>query len=102
MTGGGVLVLGPTGINFGAGMTGGVAFVWDPSGTFLAQQKYSREFVEPQVLDDCGRIEQEMVRSLLQSHAEKTRSPVAKRLSMSWPIALQQILRVGPRLATAS
>jgi glutamate synthase (NADPH/NADH) large chain len=102
MTGGVVLVLGPTGINFGAGMTGGVAFVWDPSGTFLAQQKYSREFVEPQVLDDCGRIEQEMVRSLLQSHAEKTRSPVAKRLSMSWPIALQQILRVGPRLATAS
>ncbi len=102
MTGGVVLVLGPTGSNLGAGMTGGMAFVWDPSGAFLAERKYHAGFVDPEVLDECDITEQELVRSLLQEHAEKTRSPVAKRLYMSWPIALQQILRVAPRVSGAS
>jgi glutamate synthase (NADPH/NADH) large chain len=102
MTGGVVVVLGPTGTNFGAGMTGGVAFVWDPSGAFLRAQRYNEEFVAPEVLDECDILEQDVVHELLQKHAEKTRSVVAKRLHMSWPIALQQILRVAPRLASAS
>ena len=97
-----MLVLGPTGSNLGAGMTGGMAFVWDPSGAFLAERKYHAGFVDPEVLDECDITEQELVRSLLQEHAEKTRSPVAKRLYMSWPIALQQILRVAPRISGAS
>lgn len=101
MTGGVVVVLGPTGTNFGAGMTGGVAFVWDPSGAFLSERKYNAEFVAPEVLEECDVIEQEAVRSLLAKHAQQTRSTVAKRLYAGWPIALQQILRVAPRLATA-
>jgi len=102
MTGGVVLVLGPTGINFGAGMTGGMAFVWDPSGAFVGERKYHAEFVVPEVLDECDVEEQHLVRSLLQQHAEKTRSPSAKRLYMGWPIALRQILRVAPIMASAS
>jgi glutamate synthase (NADPH/NADH) large chain len=101
MTGGVVLVLGPTGSNFGAGMTGGVAFVWDPSGAFISARKFHAESVEPEILNECDPNEQALVYSLLQKHAERTRSSVAKRLYKSWPIALQQILRVAPRVASA-
>lgn len=102
MTGGVVVVLGSTGINFGAGMTGGVAFVWDPSGKFTAERRYHEKFVEPEILDECDEADQELVLSLLRQHAEKTRSPLAKRLVMSWPVALRQIVRVAPILATGS
>ena len=102
MTGGTVLILGPTGSNFGAGMTGGMAFVWDPSGSFEKDSKYHADFVELEVLDECDADQQSLVRSLLQKHSEKTRSPIAKRLFMGWPIALQQIVRVAPRLLSAS
>jgi len=53
-------------------------------------------------LEECDILEQEQVRSLLQKHVEQTRSALAKRLQASWPIALQHILRVAPRLAAAS
>ena len=102
MTGGTVLILGPTGSNFGAGMTGGMAFVWDPSGSFEKDSKYHADFVELEVLDECDADQQSLVRWLLQKHSEKTRSPIAKRLFMGWPIALQQIVRVAPRLLSAS
>ena len=50
MTGGRVVVLGPTGRNFGAGMSGGIAYVYDPDGTFPALVNY--EMVELEPLDD--------------------------------------------------
>src|SRR5271157_1759687 len=50
MTGGAVLILGETGSNFGAGMTGGVAYVWDPNSIFLDERKYHPDFVEPELL----------------------------------------------------
>ena len=58
MTGGRVVVLGPTGRNFGAGMSGGVAYVYDPDGAFPALVNH--EMVELERLDDedlatCGR-----------------------------------------------
>ena len=83
-------------------MTGGVAFVWDPSGKFVAERNYHEGFVETEVLDECDEADHELVLSLLRQHAEKTRSPLAKRLAMSWPIALRQIVRVAPALASAS
>jgi glutamate synthase (NADPH/NADH) large chain len=97
MTGGAVVVLGPTGTNFGAGMTGGLAFVWDPTGKFVKDKKFHPEFVNVEILSACEERDQELVRKLLELHAIKTGSPVAKRLHQGWPITLRQMMRVAPR-----
>jgi glutamate synthase (ferredoxin) len=102
MTGGLVLVLGPTGGNFGAGMTGGAAYVWDPNSIFLDERKYHADFVEPELLDDCDYKEQILVHSLLEHHIEKTASKLAKRLHQGWPVTLKQVLRVAPKKAAVA
>jgi glutamate synthase (NADPH/NADH) large chain len=102
MTGGLVLILGETGTNFGAGMTGGVAYIWDPNGFFLDERKYHPDFVEPELLDDCEHEEQALVHSLLEQHIEKTTSKLAKRLHQGWPVTLKQVVRVAPKRAVVS
>ena len=97
MTGGAVVVLGPTGTNFGAGMTGGLAFVWDPTGKFVKEKKFHPEFVNVEILGACEERDQELVRKLLEQHAIRTGSTVAKRLHQGWPITLRQMMRVAPR-----
>ena len=89
MTGGTVLVLGPTGRNFGAGMSGGVAYVLD-----LVAQRVNPELVDVLPLrdDDADRVE-----TLLRRHAEETGSPVAAGLLESWPAARERISLVLPR-----
>ena len=72
MTGGRAVVLGPTGRNFGAGMSGGIAFVHDPDDTFF--RRLNGEMVELEPLDpDDG----EWLRDVLRTHAHVTGSPVA-------------------------
>jgi len=100
MTGGVVLVLGPTGRNFGAGMTGGKAYVLDAS--FAAEQKYHPEFVEVTPLAACDGEEQTVVRELLHQHLLKTGSRLGQRLLANWPGTLQQLLRVAPRSDVAT
>jgi glutamate synthase (NADPH/NADH) large chain len=97
MTGGVVLILGPTGTNFGAGMTGGAAYVWDPKGGFVEEQKYHPDFVSLELLDDCAYKDQALVRSLLEQHIVKTASKLAKRLYQGWPVTLQQMVKVIPK-----
>src|SRR5271165_6535662 len=99
MTGGLVLIMGETGSNFGAGMTGGVAYVWDPNGIFVDEQKYHPDFVELALLDDCEHEERALVHSLLEQHIEKTASKLAKRLHQGWPVTLEQVVRVAPKRA---
>ncbi|HAP77966.1 MAG TPA: glutamate synthase subunit alpha, partial [Acidimicrobiaceae bacterium] len=72
MTGGRVVVLGPTGRNFGAGMSGGIAYVYDPNGVFPA--KVNPEMVQLQQLGDDDR---EWLSATLASHEQWTGSPVA-------------------------
>src|SRR5271165_5056077 len=98
MTGGTVVILGATGRNFGAGMTGGVAYVWDPDGGFQTEQKFHPEFVETEVLNDCDYKEQANVRELLQLHVCKTGSRLGQKLFETWPEAVQQMLRVAPKI----
>ena len=68
MTGGRVVVLGPTGRNFGAGMSGGVAFVWDPDGSFPAQ--LNPEMVD---LEDCDDEDVTWLEDLLTRHVDRDR-----------------------------
>jgi glutamate synthase (NADPH/NADH) large chain len=89
MTGGTVVVLGPTGRNFAAGMSGGKAFVLD-----LAPARVNPELVD---LAPLTADEQEALRILVQQHAAETESAVAARLLADWPAAVEEFTAVVPR-----
>ena len=74
MTGGRVVVIGPTGLNFAAGMSGGVAYVLDVDGGFAGRCNTELVELEAPAPDDL-----EEVRVLVAEHAERTGSPVAAR-----------------------
>jgi glutamate synthase (NADPH/NADH) large chain len=92
MTGGRVVVLGPTGRNFGAGMSGGIAYVYDPDGTFWS--RLNAEMVELEPLDH---EDQAFVRSAIERHGELTGSTVAARLLAAWDVDLSSFRKVMPR-----
>ncbi len=92
MTGGVVVVLGPTGYNFAAGMSGGIACVHDP-GRELAQRT-NPELVDIECLEeDDFRV----VRRLLEEHLRRTQSTVAERLLESWGASRHAFSKVMPR-----
>ncbi len=77
MTGGTVVVLGETGINFGAGMTGGAAFVYDKNMTFF--DKINMELVKLDRIDtDEGEEARNYLKRILRSYYNRTQSPRAK------------------------
>ena len=89
MTGGTVVVLGPTGRNFAAGMSGGTAFVLG-----LDPNRVNPELVDLTPLTD---EEQETVHTLVRKHHEETQSLVAERLLADWPAAVREFTAVVPR-----
>ncbi len=92
MTGGHVVILGRTGRNFAAGMSGGLAYVLDENGTFGRRCNQQGVDLEPVAGED-----QEIVRSLLERHVHHTNSAVALRLLVQWPISATQFVKVIPR-----
>jgi glutamate synthase (NADPH/NADH) large chain len=92
MTGGRVVVLGPTGRNFGAGMSGGIAYVWDPGGGFGAL--VNDEMVELDPLDD---LDTSWLVTAVFRHQRETGSEVASRLLSDWQYAVHQFVKVMPR-----
>jgi glutamate synthase domain-containing protein 2/glutamate synthase domain-containing protein 1/glutamate synthase domain-containing protein 3 len=80
MTGGRVVVLGPTGRNFAAGMSGGVAYVLDEEGTFAAG-RCNMGMVGLDELDGADALE---LHALIEEHAQRTGSPVAARVLAAW------------------
>ena len=93
MTGGTVLVLGKAGRNFGAGMTGGVAYVYDPDGSFVREARYNADSVT------CGPLgpdDASSVRELLAAHVNATRSPRSKRLLDEWQETARRLVAVRP------
>ncbi len=77
MTGGRVIVLGKTGRNFAAGMSGGIAYVLDAAGTF--QRRCNTEMVDLEPLDDPADIE--LVRSVVERHVKYTGSALGRACS---------------------
>ena len=92
MTGGRVVVLGETGRNFAAGMSGGIAYVWNPQNTFLANCNLG--MVELEDLIDEDDI-QELL-ALVERHAQYTGSKIAQELLEDWPNAIRQFVKVMP------
>jgi glutamate synthase (NADPH/NADH) large chain len=92
MTGGRVVVLGATGRNFAAGMSGGIAYVYDPNDAFPALVNY--EMVELEPLDDADR---EWLRATVERHRELTGSKVAERLEDAWETEVDSFRKVMPK-----
>ncbi|MGD9714516.1 MAG: glutamate synthase-related protein, partial [Thermomicrobiales bacterium] len=97
MTGGAVVVLGPTGHNFGAGMTNGSAFVYDPRGTF--SHCINGESVLLERLSDSPQAD--ALRALLEQHVAATESAQARSILNQWPFEMENFWSVIPRAALA-
>jgi glutamate synthase domain-containing protein 2/glutamate synthase domain-containing protein 1/glutamate synthase domain-containing protein 3 len=93
MTGGRVVVLGPTGRNFAAGMSGGIAYIYDVDHRF--EQRCNTELVD---LDPVTDEDDAELRSLISEHAQRTGSLVARNLLSRWERgARDQFIKVMPR-----
>ena len=94
MTGGRVVILGPTGRNFAAGMSGGVAYVWDPDDTF--RERFNDGMADLQALapesDDAAEA-----KSLIENHLKWTGSTVAESVLDNWESTVRQFKKVMPR-----
>jgi glutamate synthase (ferredoxin) len=92
MTGGRVVVLGRTGRNFAAGMSGGIAYVIDEEGDF--PQRCNLEMVDLESLEDPQ--EEQFVRNLIAAHLQSTRSARAQEILNGWAEYRQKIVKVMP------
>lgn len=94
MTGGVVCVLGRTGVNFGAGMTGGFAYVLDEDGEFA--KRVNGEMVE--VLEvACLAIHEEHLRGLITEHVQATQSSRGEEILANWPSWADKFMLIKPK-----
>jgi glutamate synthase (NADPH/NADH) large chain len=92
MTGGKVVVLGPTGRNFGAGMSGGLAYVYDPDDTFTRRLNFEMVDIDPMEADD-----REWLRATIRRHQSETDSAVAARILARWHDEVRLFKKVFPK-----
>ena len=92
MTGGRVVILGTTGRNFAAGMSGGVAYVYDKDRRF--EGRCNVELVD---LDELTEDDDDEVKALISEHAQRTGSLVARNVLASWERSRQRFIKVMPR-----
>ena len=92
MTGGTVVVLGPTGRNFAAGMSGGIAYVFDQAGRFPSH--YNPSMVVLQTMED--EEDRAILQDLLQKHFKYTGSTVASGILANWEASLPAFIKVMP------
>jgi len=96
MTGGAVVILGPVGDNFGAGMTGGDAFVYDPEDTLASMLNDDTVEAHPLVggSDDAAEVR---CRTLIERHVEATHSKFATRILENWDVERTRMAHVRGR-----
>jgi glutamate synthase (NADPH/NADH) large chain len=92
MTGGKVAILGPTGRNFAAGMSGGIAYVYDRHGTLSDNLNTEMVELERLVDDDV-----DWLREMLQAHVDATDSPVGQQILTDWDGHMKHFVKVMPR-----
>jgi glutamate synthase (NADPH/NADH) large chain len=97
MTGGLVVVLGATGINFGAGMTGGLAWVYDEDGDFISQGRVHSAFLQPETWDELDKTSRQSIREWVELHAAKTTSARARMLLAHWEDESRKFVRLTPK-----
>ena len=94
MTGGRVVVLGETGRNFGAGMSGGIAYVWDRDNTF--EHRFNDGMADL-LLVHPNSEDAEEVKAMIEKHLKWTGSSVAAGVLANWDVAVRQFKKVMPR-----
>jgi len=92
MTGGKVVILGHTGRNFAAGMSGGVAYVYDPEGEL--PNNLNAEMVDLETLDED---DLEYLHATIQAHVDATDSAVGQRILADWRDLQRHFVKVMPR-----
>ena len=92
MTGGRALILGKTGRNFAAGMSGGIAWVYNPEGTFAENCNTEMVDLDPLSLQDA-----EQIQTLLRKHISLTGSKLAQQILSNWAQASTQFVKVYPK-----
>jgi glutamate synthase (NADPH/NADH) large chain len=97
MTGGLAVVLGETGMNFGAGMTGGLAWVYDEEGDFLSRGRFHKGFLVPETWDELDYLARQSIRELVELHAAKTTSTRARWLLWDWEAESRKFVRLVPK-----
>ncbi|MDY0328591.1 MAG: glutamate synthase, partial [Arcobacteraceae bacterium] len=99
MTGGIVVILGNTGINFGAGMTGGLAFVYDEHHTFI--DKMNQELIEAIRIDtDDTERERIYLKKLLRDYVNETQSEKAQEMIENFRAEIRNFWLVKPKNMT--
>jgi len=91
MTGGRVIVLGKTGRNFGAGMSGGIAYVWDVDGGF--KDKCNLSMVQLEKVDADDEV---VLNDLIRRHQVYTKSNIAKKVMDNFHMELKKFVKVMP------
>jgi glutamate synthase domain-containing protein 3 len=92
MTGGRTVVLGKTGRNFAAGMSGGIAYVYDEAGTF--KELCNQEMVMLEKLEDSD--EADFVKTMITKHVSNTGSPLGRRILDGWDVVVPKFVKVMP------
>ena len=95
MTGGKVAILGAVGDNFGAGMTGGLAFIWDAQSRF--ERVANPDAIDWYTLKHMAPTYQDTFKSMLEDHAARTGSARAKQLLDEWDQTLSETLMIVPK-----
>ena len=93
MTGGRVVVLGSTGRNFAAGMSGGIAYILDEAGTF--HKNCNQQMVALEKLEDREEIQE--VRQMIENHQKYTQSTKAAAVLKDWEASLAKFVKVMPK-----
>ena len=97
MTGGTVVVLGKVGGNFGAGMTGGLAWIYDADGSFVKDLRYHPEFVDAESFSSVDDASRAALKELIEKHAEESHSSLANAMLREWPASAAAFIRLTPR-----
>ena len=94
MTGGTAVILGETGRNFGAGMSGGIAYVYDKNGKF--KTRFNSELCDMKETK-LGSEDDKILNKLVNKHFEETDSPLANKMLNDWANVLPKFIKVVPR-----
>jgi glutamate synthase (NADPH) large chain len=95
MTNGRAVILGPVGDNFGAGMTGGAAFIWDPTNRF--ERVANPDSIDWYPLSEMPTEHIGEARALIEEHARRTGSVRAKEILDDWDRAVHDMLMIVPK-----
>ena len=91
------VILGAIGMNFGAGMTGGLTWIYDEDGSVLAGRRFHEDFLTPQTFAEAEEAAQDKLHGLLQEHAERSGSSLAEALLADWAKASAHFLQLVPK-----